>query len=248
MKEPLVGILIDKFEIHLLRVIHKHINELAVDKQKTYHKYELDSGVIIQNAIDDIKYGKIFKIVEQYYQNSRIESIDGMNELYVSSIGATGSDKVFETMHIDGPFHLLPFCTVLRTIIAIKGNSSIITEFPFHNQSYHIQTNEYIVFDYNRDVHYIRKDSAITDNSDRIILKLHYIVTPEFLPKPIVRFYKYLHYKYNSTMRTLFLKSQEENLLASFINNGPVAYCYLYTYVGYWNTLLLVVLLFQWLI
>ena len=151
-------------------------------------------------------------------------------------------------MHIDGPFHLLPFCTVLRTIVAIKGNSSVFTDFPFHNESYRILTNEYIAFDYNRHVHYIRKDSAIDDNSDRIILKLHYIITPQFLPTSIARFYKYLHYKYNSTMRTLFLKSQEENTLAYFINNGTVAYCYLYTYVGAWNTILLAVLLFQWLI
>jgi hypothetical protein len=248
MEQPLVGILIDKFEIYSLKVLHKHINELDLDKQKTYHKYELDSGIIVRNAIDAVKYGKIFNVITQYFQNSRVESIDGMNELYVSSIGGNGSDKVFETMHIDGPFHLLPFCTVLRTIVAIKGNSSIITDFPFHNQSYHIQMNEYIAFDYNSHVHYIRKDTTIVDNSDRIILKLHYIVTPEFLPKPIVTFYKYLHYKYNSTMRTLFLKSQEENTLAYFINNGTVAYCYLYTYLGGWNTLLLAVLLFQWLI
>lgn len=248
MNQPLFGILIDKFEIYSLKVLHKHINELDIDKQKTYHKYELESGVIVRNSIDTIKYGKIYGILQQYFQKSRVESIDSMNELYVSSIGGSGSDKVFETMHIDGPFHLLPFCTVLRTIIAIKGNSSIITDFPFHSQCYQIQTNEYIAFDYNRHVHYIRKDSAIDDNSDRIILKLHYIITPPFLPRPIVNFYKYLHYKYNSTMRTLFLKSQEENLLASFINNGTVAYCYLYKYVGYWNTILLAVLFFQWLI
>jgi hypothetical protein len=248
MEQPLIGILNDKFEMYSLKVLYKHINELDIDKQKTYHKYELDSGMIVRNAIDAVKYGKIFNVITHHFQNSRVESIDSMNELYVSSIGANGSDKVFETMHIDGPFHLLPFCSVLRTIVAIKGNSSIITDFPFHKQCYQIQTNEYIAFDYNRHTHYIRKDLSITDDSDRIILKLHYIVTPEFLPTPIVRFYKYLHSKYNSTMRTLFLKSQEENTLSYFINNGTVAYCYLYTYVGVWNTLLLAVLFFQWLI
>ena len=248
MKQPLVGILIDKFEIYSLKVIHNYINELDLDKQKTYHKYELNTGVIVQNSIDTIKYGKIYNILTQHFQNSRVETIDTMNELYVSSIGANGSDKVFETMHIDGPFHLLPFCTVLRTIVAIKGNSSVFTDFPFQNESYRILTNEYIAFDYNRHVHYIRKDSAIDDNSDRIILKLHYIITPRFLPRPIANFYKYLHYKYNSMMRTLFLKSQEENILASVINNGTVVYCYLYTYIGYWNSVVLALLLFQWLI
>lgn len=248
MKQPLVGILIDKFEIYSLKIIYKYINELKLEKTNTYHKYELDSGIILRNAIDAVKYGKIFNILKQHFQDSRVESIDEMNELYVSSIGGSGSDKVFETMHIDGPFHLLPFCTVLRTIVAIKGNSSIITDFPFHNQSYHIQTNEYIAFDYNSHVHYIRKDSTILDNSDRIILKLHYIVTPQYLPKLIVTFYKYLHYKYNSMMRILFLNSQEENTLAYFINNGTIVYCYLHTYFGWGNTLLLAVLFFQWLI
>lgn len=134
--------------------------------------------------------------------------ISEMNELYISSIGAGGSDKVFETDHLDGPFFFLPFCKVYRCIACINANSSIYTSFPITGEKYFLQKNEFLAFDYNRDVHSICQDSTIKDDSSRILLKLHYIVYPTYLPMFVVHFYKNLHVKYNNFMRYMFIHSQ----------------------------------------
>ena len=39
-----------------------------------------------------------------------------MNELYVSCVSSTGSDKVFVTKHVDGPYYLFPGCNLLRVL------------------------------------------------------------------------------------------------------------------------------------
>lgn len=240
MDTPITGLITNDYEIQCIEKIKKYIEEYKnlfyTDDSKTFHRFEADLPFMVKNAVKWIKYGKIKKMLENAGLNENVDCITPMNELYVSCIGAEGSDKVFETMHIDGPFHLLPFCKVLRIIIAIQGNRSIYTDFPMNHKSYNLLTYEFIAFDYNKDIHYIFKNENILDENARIILKLHYIITPKFLPYFVVEFYKKLHINYNSTMRTLFLKSQTENKYLSFvINNGTVIYCQVFHHIGYWN-------------
>jgi hypothetical protein len=240
MDTPVAGVITNDYEIQCIGKIKNYIEEykklINIDESKTFHSFETNLPFILQNTIIHLKYGEIFNNLENNSPNMRVDCITQMNELYLSCIGADGSDKVFETMHIDGPFHLLPFCKVLRTIIAIQGNQSIYTDFPMIHKSYSLLTNEFIAFDYNRDIHYIFKNANIIDKNNRIILKFHYIITPNFLPYFVVEFYKKLHIIYNSFMRILFLKSQTENKCLSFIiNKGTVIYCHFFYHIGYWN-------------
>ena len=89
---------------------------------------------------------------------------------------------------------------------------------------------DFVAFDYNRQPHYItsnlsyssdrsvnksikfetKKEKRLfplpTDkNAPRVVYKLHYIIYPSFLPKPVVYFYKKIHSLYNSIIRTLFV-------------------------------------------
>ena len=159
-----------------------------------------------------------------------IAEITNMNELYVSVIGGGGSDDVFETPHIDGPFFWLPYCKVYRCIFAITPNNSIKTMFVNKNikTSYILNNNQFLAFDYNNDLHYIQKIKNETECNDknRIVLKLHYIIYSTHLPKWVVKLYKLLHIYYNSTMRYLFLKSQSKNnrWLSFIINTSTVFY------------------------
>jgi hypothetical protein len=244
--EIITGVITNKNELQSINLIKKYvqIEESNIDSSKTFHRYENDLPFYIINNIKIIKEGTILKRLQGGYYLNNIESIDEMNELYISCIGANGSDKVFETEHIDGPFYLLPFCKVLRTVVAIQGNSSIITEFPLLNKEHVLLNNEFLAFDYNSEIHFIWKDSFVNDDAQRIILKLHYIITPISFHPRIVILYKWLHYKYNSMMRTLFLNSQENNRLSVIINSGTVMYVFFFKYIGYWNAFMILCVIY----
>jgi hypothetical protein len=124
---------------------------------------------------------KIITKHNKFYNTSYdIEEITNMNELYVSVIGGGGSDNVFETPHIDGPFFWLPCCKVYRCIFAITPNNLIKTIFITNNikTSYILNKNQFLAFDYNNNVHYIEKIQNETTecNNNRVVLYLHYIL------------------------------------------------------------------------
>lgn len=229
-KTPITGTIQNIRELLDIDILNMYAEELNTNGEKTFHEYSKKFSPLIEPCFDNIKNGSISRTISSYYPDSIIDNIDDMNEIYISAIGALGSDRVFETEHLDGPFFFLPFCVVLRCILAVRGNSSICTEFPAANQSVILNSNEFVAFDYNRDVHYICKNQFVHDIRTRVILKLHYLVTPKFLPRPIARFYKTTNAKYNQLMRYLFLKSQDKDTtLSRVINGGTVIYCYLYT-------------------
>jgi hypothetical protein len=233
IKTPITGTIQNIKELMSVDIINMYAENLETNGEKTYHEYSEGLSPLIKPSFDNIKNGYILRTLSYYYPDDIIENIDEMNEIYISAIGANGSDRVFETEHLDGPFFFLPFCVVLRCVLAVRGNRSICTEFPCANQSVVLHSNEFVAFDYNRDVHYIWKNGAIDDSSKRVIMKLHYLVTPKFLPRPIAAFYKTTNAKYNQLMRYLFLKSQEkDNTLSQAINGGTVIYCYLYSNMG----------------
>jgi len=224
-KTPISGTIDENAAISILNVYTENVKS---PDGKTYHEYIEQSPVEIKTAFDSIKMGDILKKMLHFYPGCVLESIDGMNEIYITAIGSVGSDRVFETEHLDGPFFFLPFCTVLRCVFALRGNKSIITKFPEANMQVVLHTNKFVAFDYNRDAHFIWKDPNIHDNGKRILLKLHYLVVPRYMPRPIVNLYKNVHTRYNQFMRRLFLESQKETALSDVVNNGTKFYCLLY--------------------
>lgn len=65
-----------------------------------------------------------------------------------------------------------------------------------------------LLFDYNREVHYITKDESKRAISDeyRVVLKLHYCVYPRILA-PLGWFMSWANTRYNIAFRALFLKT-----------------------------------------
>jgi hypothetical protein len=246
---PFIEEVTEPLELKAIEDVKQFYYSQNIEKSRTFHQYCNTLPDKMKTVVDLIKYGKIMHEIFAYYPGQTVDAINGMNEIYVSSIGAAGSDRVFETPHLDGPFFFLPFCTVLRTVLAIQGNRDIATDFPAVHARHSLETNEFLVFDYNRDVHFISKFENTQNNVDRILLKLHYIVTPSFVPFSVVQLYSALHSKYNSLMRTIFLHSQKngekENLLSVFVNKGTLVYYYLYYHIGMYNALLFVILLWK---
>lgn len=236
-------------DISYIQSISKHANINEYNENKTFHLYEnqIQSNQIREH-ITILKYGYIMKNIrdkhnEFYNSKYNIEPIDGMNELYISIIGGGGSDDVFETSHIDGPFFLLPFCKIYRCIVGITTNNTINTIF-IHNkvEEYHILNKyEFLAFDYNRDIHYIKHIDNNNNNSvspknteKRVVLKFHYIMYSKYVPYFYIYLCKNFHVNYNSFMRFLFLRSQnnKNKWLSKIINNGTIIFC---KFMKYYN-------------
>lgn len=156
------------------------------------------------------------------------DRVPEMDELYTTAQDAVGSDMVFETPHIDGPFGFLPF-TLYRCIFAIKGSDAIETVvFPRKNvhdgKKVTLKDNEFIMFDYNKDLHYITKknDSSI----ERVVMKLHFVKK-----QPYYKVFAFANYMWNSFARILFNiskqpKTMSKRILSYVINSTTCVYSF----------------------
>lgn len=170
-------------------------------KQKDAFARVADSPVIF-NAFRSI-------FSDRHYH---VEVVEGMNEIYVSSPTregeATNSDHVFYSRHVDGPWAFVPYVSVYRCIVGMDRNLMITTHYPIANLSHNACKGDAIIFDYNREIHYITSDPAKRAISDdfRVVLKLHYVVYPRILA-PLGWFMKEANTRYNQAFRALFLKT-----------------------------------------
>lgn len=147
-----------------------------------------------------------------------ILQIHEMNELYITSEKCceNSSDNIFFTPHIDGPFSFMPFVSVYRGIISLNNNSNISTYFPMTNGKTKLNKGDAVFFDFNREIHYIEKDSALdvkyhgdhndTEKNDeyRITMKTHYCIFPKsiaILGKAMI----FLNIAYDRLFRNIFL-------------------------------------------
>lgn len=201
-----------------------------VDDKVTHHRYldDFDEDDKTVATIMSMDTAILSAIVEKYPYHFP-HPISKMNELYVSAIGSGGSDRVFETPHIDGLFAWLPRCHVLRCVVALQGNEAVCTSFHFPEETYVLTTGTFLAFDYNRDIHYIWKKGSVEDTSKRVIMKLHYLMAPKGMPHMVVDWYRSIHTYYNAGMRRLFLKSQQPETVVGgaisiMINGGTKLY------------------------
>ena len=247
----ITGFLYNLDEITSVHDIKKYSLSKINSNDSTYHEYPNTFPLHLYNCLNIISKGVMKKMLQNFsplqerldttITTYKIEPIDGMNEIYASNIGGQGSDRVFETKHVDGPFFWLPYCHVYRCIVAVSGNKNVHTS--IEDRVCTLNTLCYAAFDYNRDIHYIYKTDECNDLSPRILLKLHYIIYPSYVPKYAIVLYKALHICYNSFMRKLFLLSQINSnqkgilrtCLAACINIGTYGFCtMIHSFRSFW--------------
>ena len=136
-----------------------------------------------------------------------------------------GSDAVFQENHIDGPFGFIPYLTLIRCIVTIYNETEIKTNIKGENIA--CKMGEFIGHDYNRDLHFIHGKQL--KGEKRYVLKLHYVLYPEWMPLFLVAIFKYLNTTYNSIARKLFLysinpKTYGQKICSFFVNFFTVIY------------------------
>lgn len=155
------------------------------------------------------------------------DRVTGMDELYTTAESAEGSDMVFETPHIDGPFGLFPF-TLMRCVYALKGSDAIET-IVYPRKGVHdgrqvvLKDGEHIMFDYNKDIHYItniQPDAKV----DREVMKLHFVKKQYGS-----RVFAFANTGWNAFARIIFNiskkpKNQVERLMSVVINGVTRSY------------------------
>ena len=198
------------------------------NSEKTFHEYERNMPQYMKKCISNGVSHKLSSILlklfsDNYDSNNSsdviisnnkewdIMPIIDMDELYIPSIDVSSltyinEQKQKKTRFYDGPFFFLPYCHVYKCIVGIQGNDSIHSYFPDDNKDILIHRNEFIAFNYNRTAHYIYKTENNDDETDYtmvaedecIMLKIHFIIFPTFLPIFIVNIYKKLHIWFNT--------------------------------------------------
>jgi hypothetical protein len=225
--------------------LKKWVLDQKPTKEHTTHWWVHDLPKNLQNAFNRLANSDKFKeeVYKKFDKNTYdIDLENGMNEIYVAAFSHnTNSDTVFYTKHIDGPFGILPFANVYRTLIAITDNEYIRTRFPTVPKDYVLNKGDVLSFDFNREIHYIDRLENNKKPEYRIILKVHHLIYPKFL-KSYSKLYGSLTTKYDKIARKGFLKTLKpknifQKALAIFIIGTTHIWYRLEEYVGFNNVL-----------
>jgi hypothetical protein len=231
-----------------LETLLSFVDRQELDPRETFHTWEAELPQPERDAFAELKDSAAIRAsILEAFPGCTVHNVDRMNEVYVSNMGAKGSDNVFLQRHIDGPFGFLPFLTLLRCLVVVRGNDHVATVFSMQKAENTLRTGQFCWLDYNRDIHYITKSGdpdELLDES-RICLKVHYAVLPRWLA-PFHRPFAGWNATYNERARQLFVASKNPQsaigrFLGAITNLGTFLYPLFTQYVGLLN--LLVVLL-----
>ncbi len=146
--------------------IHDMVNLDINTTKNTKHFWNENIRYDIQKEIQKINNEILLKLNNEYTY------VPSMTELYYSSKSNQNSDRQYVDNHMDGPFYA---CNLYRALVIINGNKNIDTHFPDINEIINLKKYDIVLFDYNNELHYIDVNEKEYDDSQRIIIKLHYV-------------------------------------------------------------------------
>ena len=192
-----------------INVLSKYIEtQTKCDNNNTsVHYYETDANKFIRSAIQRIRCSTSIydSIMERWGQGMCVSHAIEMNEMYSSCLrgvgGEAGSDAVFQVNHIDGPFGIVPYLTMVRLIVTLYNETNIKTN--LKGRVVQCGAGEFLAHDYNKDLHFIFGEQ--TSDQLRYVLKLHYVLYPDWMPAILVDVYKGSNVIWNSAARRLFV-------------------------------------------
>lgn len=191
--------------------IDKIYNSLNLDVNTTKnskHYWNEDINDSIQKEILKINDEILYNLDEGY------KYVPSMTELYYSSKSNQNSDRQYVDNHVDGPFYA---CNLYRALVIINGNKNIDTHFPDINKVINLKKYDVVLFDYNNELHYIDVNNEEYDDSQRIIIKLHYVKSNNGLCE------KY-HCEFGREGRDLFEINKTDLHLSGVIARSSVYY------------------------
>jgi hypothetical protein len=195
-----------------LDAVRSYIESLDLPKssQNVFRVLEAD---LDQQTIQTIKYSGVFQHISETFPKYIVSPISALNEINALHFTAVQPEYTLETPFLTGGFVWLPFFTVLRCVITMKGENDITAKFPISNNTYTLETGSYVVFDYNRSVCKIAKSACQTSSDDNptpfICMSLYYLIYPEWMPTMIAQWGVWIHTKYCAYNRELHIKRED---------------------------------------
>jgi Phospholipid methyltransferase len=241
--KPGMGLVEQSYAGHL-ETMRAFVDRQDLDRRETFHAWEAELAPQEREAFAALKDSAAIRAsIQEAFPGCDVHNVDAMNEVYVSNMGAKGSDHVFLQQHIDGPYGFLPFLTLLRCLVVVRGNDRVTTIFSAQKGRNTLHTGQFCWFDYNRDIHYIVKSGDPDEllEESRICLKVHYAVIPRWLA-PVHALFAGWNATYNRRARQLFLASKNPRsaigkFLGGIVNLGTFLYPLFNRYIGLLNLL-----------
>jgi hypothetical protein len=166
----------------ILDNISKEYFTMIPDKSKTtFHTYYTDLTHDMKYIFDKIQYDTFWDSICENTNNCIKKSIIEMNEIYYSN----PKPDFLKTNLYGAAANLIPHrdcllfnfdgINVYRVIIGLTNNNTdTITEFTNVGLQHKINRGDYIIFDFDKTLHQVKK--LAQQETPRIMLKLHYIV------------------------------------------------------------------------
>ncbi len=191
--------------------VHDWVKAQEPSPDTSHHWWRTDLPDAERAAFDRIRLSPriMMEIQDTVAPGFRVESVMEMDEVYVAGPDQElTSDTVFHTAHVDGPWSVFPFGTLMRCLVAVSDNHRVTTHFPVQDHNggtvYKLERGQALAFDYHRELHYIQTDTTVEPTSRRVVAKLHYVVYPEKL-RSWGHLLAWMSTTYNRTARNLFL-------------------------------------------
>ena len=196
-----IGKLPENLNNTLEQILIEYKNFIPDTSVTTYHTYYNDLTGSLKSNFDKIQYNPFWNGVCDNTNKCIIQPVFEMNEIYYSN-----PKPNFKNMNLYGAAaNLIPHrdCILYnfngirfyRIIIGMTDdNNDTITEFINFNMEHKINKGDYMIFDFDRTLHQVKKTGEV--ETPRLLLKLHFIVCENCnFSKNYVHFISYF-YKY----------------------------------------------------
>lgn len=190
---------------------------------------------IIRNAPE------IIRELEKNYPGHKIIPVHESDEIYfsVSPSKRQGSDIGLSDCHYDAPFKYIyqGGNVFLRAILALNENNTVYTQ--VEDKTSLLTTGDYNVIRYNEDYHCVH--GSIPSNSNRILLKIHFIAIPPNTNPIWTDFCRYINNKWTHYSREMMRDSIKPETAQGYLKQ------YLVLLSGFtWNNIniILIILIF----
>uniref|UniRef100_A0A6C0DEA9 Aspartyl/asparaginy/proline hydroxylase domain-containing protein n=1 Tax=viral metagenome TaxID=1070528 RepID=A0A6C0DEA9_9ZZZZ len=176
-----IGKLPNTFQYILDNLSNEYYNMIPDKSKTTFHTYYKDLNHDMKHYFDKIQYDNFWNNICDNTNNCIIKSIIEMNEIYYSN----PKPNFLKTNLYGAAANLIPHrdcilynfygISVYRVIIGLTNNNNdTITEFVNIGLEHKINSGDYIIFDFDKTMHQVKKIAL--QETPRIMLKLHYIV------------------------------------------------------------------------
>ena len=241
---------LDQMKRLFLDVIHHDKKD-----RLTHHIWYDHFPTSIREIVDRIRQDVFWECVcntKETQQSCKFIPVTSMDELYYSNTpknisktkilyGASGNFNY----HVDGMF-AFPKIRFYRVLIGLTENDTVRTEFPVIDKGKFINTNDYVIFDFDKTNHQVVNLGG--GAKKRILLKLHFCVCADcpdnsMYLKTCIQIYEW----YEIITRYIMNKGTDPStyyefalgLLVHFNVNYAFLSCFSYLVIGIWIFLIL---------